>query len=322
MDYTKIYNQIIERAQNRKLDGYKEKHHIIPKCLGGDDNKENLVELTAREHFLCHMLLCEIYPTNGKLKQSLWLMSIGKQRNNNLDSYKISNRIYEKLKIEFSKIVKKRMENRVVTNETKQKISISKKGKKPTKETKEKIRQSNLGRIQSDYQKQRVSEVNTGVSRNIGRKATEETKLKQSLALKGKKKKNMSEETKQKISKANIGKHVTEETKQKISKANMGKPKPLGFGDNIKENRNHSLISKKLKGRIISDDTKLKQSLAKQNKPSNSSKKILQFSLDNNLIKEWNSITEAKKYIIKGDIQSCVLGKQKTAGGFIWKYKN
>jgi len=56
MNYQKIYDQIIERAKNRKLEGYKEKHHIIPKCLGGPDNKENLVELTAREHFLCHLL--------------------------------------------------------------------------------------------------------------------------------------------------------------------------------------------------------------------------------------------------------------------------
>jgi hypothetical protein len=40
MNYQKIYNQIIERAQNRILEGYVEKHHIIPKCLGGLDNKE------------------------------------------------------------------------------------------------------------------------------------------------------------------------------------------------------------------------------------------------------------------------------------------
>ena len=80
MDYTKTYNQIIERAQNRKLDGYTEKHHIVPKCIGGLDVKENIVKLTAREHFLCHMLLCEIYPKENKLKHALFLMAIGKQK--------------------------------------------------------------------------------------------------------------------------------------------------------------------------------------------------------------------------------------------------
>ena len=80
MDYQKIYNQIVEKAKNRMLEGYKEKHHIIPKCLGGNNDKDNLVELTAREHFLCHMLLCEIYPKEYKLKHALFLMAIGKQK--------------------------------------------------------------------------------------------------------------------------------------------------------------------------------------------------------------------------------------------------
>jgi hypothetical protein len=74
MDYQKIYNQIINRAQNRQLQGYKENHHIIPRCLGGVDDKENLVELTAREHFLCHKLLCFIYPKNKPLKWALYNM--------------------------------------------------------------------------------------------------------------------------------------------------------------------------------------------------------------------------------------------------------
>jgi len=88
MDYQKIYNQIIERAKTRQLEGYKEKHHILPKCIGGLDVKENLVELTAREHFLCHKLLCKIYPNEYKLWYALWLMVIGKQKNK-LNIFKI-----------------------------------------------------------------------------------------------------------------------------------------------------------------------------------------------------------------------------------------
>ena len=67
MEYKKIYNQIVERAKNREIEGYTEEHHIIPKCMGGGDEKENLVKLTAKEHFLCHKLLCEIYPNNRDL---------------------------------------------------------------------------------------------------------------------------------------------------------------------------------------------------------------------------------------------------------------
>jgi len=101
MDYQGIYNQIIERAQTRQLEGYKEKHHIIPRCIGGLDIKENLVELTAREHFLCHILLCEIYPKEHKLLWALWLMAIGKQKNKKTEPYKVSSREYERIKILF-----------------------------------------------------------------------------------------------------------------------------------------------------------------------------------------------------------------------------
>lgn len=74
MNYQKVYNQIIERAKTRQLEGYKEKHHVMPRCLGGTDDIDNLVELTAREHILCHRLLCFIYPKNKKLKWALYNM--------------------------------------------------------------------------------------------------------------------------------------------------------------------------------------------------------------------------------------------------------
>jgi hypothetical protein len=62
MDYKKIYDTICERGKNkRNLGVYVEKHHIIPKCMGGDDSQENLTILTYREHFIAHRLLCAIY---------------------------------------------------------------------------------------------------------------------------------------------------------------------------------------------------------------------------------------------------------------------
>lgn len=63
--YTIIYNSIIERAKSRVLPklSYKELHHIIPKSLGGSNSKSNLVELTAREHRLVHILLPKMTKT-------------------------------------------------------------------------------------------------------------------------------------------------------------------------------------------------------------------------------------------------------------------
>jgi hypothetical protein len=68
MDYFKIYNSLIERARVRIApEGYIEHHHIIPKCIGGLDEKFNLVALTPEEHFVCHILLVKMYPEHKTL---------------------------------------------------------------------------------------------------------------------------------------------------------------------------------------------------------------------------------------------------------------
>jgi hypothetical protein len=168
MNYQRIYNQIIERAKTRQLEGYKEKHHILPRCMGGLDIKENLVELTAREHFLCHRLLCEIYPKNEKLKYSLWLMATGKQRWKTSDSYNISSRTYEHIKLEFSKLMKTKKSKlgRTHSEETKLKQSLSHLGKKDSKETKNKKSQIKLGHIKDNEWKKNLSE---SASKSFGR---------------------------------------------------------------------------------------------------------------------------------------------------------
>lgn len=92
LDNNRIYNNIIDRAKSRSLIGYKERHHIIPRCIGGLDDDQNLVDLTAREHFICHLLLAKIYNHHG-LWSAAWLMSNKKT---------VGSRQYEWLKHRFS----------------------------------------------------------------------------------------------------------------------------------------------------------------------------------------------------------------------------
>lgn len=62
MDYQKIYNDLIEKRKlNPYTSGYSETHHILPRSLGGNDEKSNLVILSAKEHYIAHLLLCKIY---------------------------------------------------------------------------------------------------------------------------------------------------------------------------------------------------------------------------------------------------------------------
>lgn len=74
MNYQKIYNLLIERAKNRCIDGYFERHHIVPKCMGGNDAEENLVKLTPEEHYIAHQLLVKIFPTNYALAKAAAMM--------------------------------------------------------------------------------------------------------------------------------------------------------------------------------------------------------------------------------------------------------
>jgi len=82
MNYNKIYDNLVIKAKNRKLDEYSETHHIVPRCLGGSNMFDNLVELTPEEHYLAHLLLVKIFPDNAKLVYAAHKMCQG--RNNKL----------------------------------------------------------------------------------------------------------------------------------------------------------------------------------------------------------------------------------------------
>ena len=142
----------------------------------------------------------------------------------------------------------------------------------------------------------------------------EETRKKISETLKGKQ---FSEETRRKLSDANKGKKHTEEARKKISDAKKGKPAPN-------------------KGIPMSEEARKKISDAKKGKPSHNkgipmseeqkkklSKKVLQFTLNGEFIREWPSFAECERNGFYGTaVCKCCQGKQKTHKGFVWKYKD
>lgn len=87
MNYAAIYERLIDRARNRKHPGYTERHHILPRCMGGDDARSNIVRLTAEEHFVAHQLLTKIHPEIPQLVFALLAMTrnpLGQRYNNKL----------------------------------------------------------------------------------------------------------------------------------------------------------------------------------------------------------------------------------------------
>lgn len=105
MDYKKRHDAIIESARkrgNKKSPGM-ERHHIIPRSVGGDNSPYNLVYLTTREHFLIHKLLIKIYESENdnvakkKMIYALWWMCKTRRK-----LTKISSRDYEYARRLFS----------------------------------------------------------------------------------------------------------------------------------------------------------------------------------------------------------------------------
>ena len=97
MNYRVHYDKLIERAKERKLNYYVESHHIIPRCMRGTDDKSNLVNLTAREHFIAHVLLVKVYPNEYGLIKAVSMMCVSGRKQN-----RVGNRMYGWLREKFS----------------------------------------------------------------------------------------------------------------------------------------------------------------------------------------------------------------------------
>jgi hypothetical protein len=112
MNYAKHYGALIERAKARTTPlAYTEKHHIVPKCLGGSDDPSNLVRLTAEEHFVAHQLLVKIHPNVDKIVYAACLMSQSPH------GKRFNNRQYSWLKAKLAKVQSINFSGKIWTQE-------------------------------------------------------------------------------------------------------------------------------------------------------------------------------------------------------------
>jgi hypothetical protein len=116
MNYQKIYNQLINRARTRTLQGYHERHHVVPKCMGGTEDLDNLVDLTAREHYIAHKLLWKIYPNHHGIIKAFWMMLNKVQSNTQTRTYHVSSNEYQIIRELNSKIQLERQRNYIKQN--------------------------------------------------------------------------------------------------------------------------------------------------------------------------------------------------------------
>ena len=199
--YHTWYFNIITKAQSRgiksKLDARKrfcldvERHHITPKCLGGTNDKINLVFLTLKEHFVGHWLLTKMTEGKEKAKMLYALNGMKRVSENHPGRYsnKTTARVYEYIKPLIAKQHSELMKGCVPPN----------KGRKATGQALDNIREGTKNRRKLTPEERKAANLKSAATRT-GMKRSEETKLKMSLAAKGKLKGPMSNEEKVKRS--------------------------------------------------------------------------------------------------------------------------
>lgn len=173
--YSRCYFSIVERARTRIYAGYTEKHHILPRSLGGSSLPDNLVRLTPREHFVCHALLarCTEGLARRKMVKALWMFCTKAGRLT--ADYKITSRAYAVARAAYSRELSAEMTGRRMAEETCAKIAVAVTGEKngmfgrrtgkkhqrakqSSPEHREKLRQAKLGKPRSEAAKQSIRE--------------------------------------------------------------------------------------------------------------------------------------------------------------------
>ena len=209
--YSKLYYKITSNAKQRITDGYTELHHIIPQSMGGSNNKENLVELTAREHFICHWLLIKM--TEGKDRSKMLYALNGMKAGNRYQQRyhtKITARVYEKYRIEHAHNHSETMKGKPAWNKGRILEGVE------LEEHRERTRNRKIDPVkQALGQQKRVEKIK-------GQKRTDETKRLMSLASKGKPKGPMSEEQKQARSITMTGQKKTKSHATNVANAVLG----------------------------------------------------------------------------------------------------
>ena len=231
------YNEFIQNILNTRGrfgcgDEYHERHHIVPKCLGGTDEKENLIDLFAREHFEAHRLLALENPENDSLAYAWTMMAFVKDKNQ--ERYELTPEEYEEARIKQSRLAAKRFtgENNPMYGKRGENSPMF--GKHHSEEVRKKISKGNKGKQISETTRQKMKENHTDMSGEnnpmYGKHFSDESreKMRESAVARCTEewKKNMSEQKKELFSNPCnhpfYGRHHSEETKEKLRKRNLG----------------------------------------------------------------------------------------------------
>lgn len=239
MNYSKIYESLIERARTRSITGYIEYHHVIPKCLGGSNDSSNLVALTAEEHFLAHQLLIKIHhdsPMLYKLTYACQAMTLFNESHHGRQISKLKQYGWIRRAVSNATTGIKRGPH---SQETRDKISLAKLGQpsalkgrtlpERTDEHRKNLSAASTGKKKSATA---LASIQKAAAARKGMVRSEQTRQKMSISRKGKAQPNIAKSRLGKPS-GMLGKTQSAETRAKISETKKMKAQLKQQNDKI-----------------------------------------------------------------------------------------
>ena len=278
--YTCWYYDIIASARQREIVGYCERHHIIPRCMGGSDCETNIVKLTAREHFVCHVLLTKMVDDQtilSKLAFAAWQQS----RSAKYHGVRITSRSYNTLRKLLSESYKGR------------------KRKPFTEAAKQNMRLAAATRKKPEMTEEWLHTLRETAARRRGTKLTEEHKQKCSAALKGR--------------------VLTAEHKEKVRLSKLGKPRSAEVVEKIIATKKKNNKPNSMQGRKHSTESKTKMSNAKKGKSCPTLQKAIECITTGEKFSSIQSAAE-KYNIPRSYISSVLTGLQTNTRGLVFRY--
>jgi hypothetical protein len=142
--YVNRYKRFIDSLKKQNVEGYSEVHHIVPRSMGGTNDSDNLIRLTARQHFIAHWMLWKAY--GGKMTMAFHAMVY--RYNKKIKRHtKVNSRTHSKLIEEHASLISiLNMDNKYAL------------GNKWTEESKQKLRDARAKQIipKESYEKAKL----------------------------------------------------------------------------------------------------------------------------------------------------------------------
>lgn len=247
MNYRLHYERLIARARSRSLVGYRERHHVLPRCMGGGNELENIVELTGEEHYVAHQLLVKMHPGNGGLAYAAMAMAM----------QSTGNKSYGWLRRRHAIAAGDRMRGKKKSPEHIANSAAARKGFKHSPEARAKMSLARRGKPLSAAHKASLSANHRRQKSMLGKIHSPETRAKMSAAQKGKQKpaeqREKSIEVLRAYAEAHRGEKRDREAVEKTAAANRGQKRTPETCANI---------SAALRGKPLSAEHRLKISLS------------------------------------------------------------